>query len=244
MVRRFLIAVQFLTRMPTPRSLNPSEEEFGRSSAFFPLVGAMIGGGGALLYIVLRPFLLDTTCTLLVLVYGTLITNALHEDGLADAFDGFGGGWTRERILDIMRDSRIGAFGALALVFLVLTKYNLLSALDDVEVAHWLIVAHTASRWTALPLSRWLPYAREQGQGGRIAGRVGGVEMAIATLTLVAVLFLLPWQAACVALAVTVAVTVLSGRYYRCRLNGITGDCLGATNQITETALYLMAVLL
>lgn len=243
MIRRLLIAIQFLTRLPMPRSLVASEEEIGQAATFFPLVGIVVGGGGALLYMALSTCLPVTTCVLAVLIYAVVITNGLHEDGLADALDGFGGGWTRAETLTIMRDSRIGTFGALGLIFLVLAKYNLLSVLARPQVWRWLIVAHTASRWTVLPLCLWLPSAREHGQGQLVARRIGWLAMVMATLTLAGVLLLLPWHAALCALIVTVGVVVTSGLYYRARLNGITGDCLGATNQLTEVALYATAIL-
>src|SRR5262249_41198638 len=116
--RLFLIAAQFLTRCPMPRNLETDEKELGQAAMFFPLVAALVGAGGPLLPAALLKFLPPSTCALLTLVYLSFITNAFHEDGLADAFDGFGGGWTRERALEIMRDSRVGTFGALALVFL------------------------------------------------------------------------------------------------------------------------------
>ncbi|HKX29622.1 MAG TPA: adenosylcobinamide-GDP ribazoletransferase [Blastocatellia bacterium] len=241
-LRLFLIAVQFLTRLPVPRDLNTSEEELGAAAAFFPLVGLLVGGLGALLQVLLLNLLPPSTCVVLVLVYASVMTNALHEDGLADTVDGFGGGWGRERVLEIMRDSRVGTFGALALVLLVLAKYNFLSVLDPAGVWRWLIVAHTAARWTILPLCLWLPYARSDGQGKLVARRVGNGAMAIATLTFLATLALLPWPSAAMVLAVAVAVVSASGWYYRSRIGGITGDCLGATNQLTEVAVYLAAV--
>lgn len=244
MVRSLLIATQFLTRLPVPQSLAASEEEIGHAAAFFPMVGMLVGGSGALLYAASRPFLPVTTCVLLVLIYSTLITNGFHEDGLADALDGFGGGWTREQTLKIMRDSRIGTFGALGLIFLVLAKYNLLSLLEWRDVWRWLIFAHTASRWTVLPLCLWLPYAREQGQGGLVARQISWRAAVIGTLTLMVVSLLFPWGTALFAFVTVAAVVVISGFYFRYRLNGITGDCLGATNQITEVALYFTAVIL
>jgi adenosylcobinamide-GDP ribazoletransferase len=243
-LRLLLIAVQFLTRLPVPRGLATSEAELGQAAAFFPLVGVIVGGGGALLHVALTALLPPSTCVLLVLIYAALITNGFHEDGLADAFDGFGGGWERERILEIMRDSRIGTFGALALILLVLAKYNLLAALEPTQVWRWLIVAHTAARWTTLPLCIWLPYAREEGRGKLVAQRVDYGAAVIATLTLLVTLLLLPWLVAALALAVVAAASAASGWYYSRRIQGITGDCLGATNQITEIALYLVAVML
>lgn len=244
--RLFLIAAQFLTRCPMPRNLETDEKELGQAAMFFPLVGALVGASGALLHAALLKFLPTSTCALLTLVYFSFITNAFHEDGLADAFDGFGGGWTRERALEIMRDSRVGTFGALALIFLALAKYDFLSSLAPSSLWRWLIVAHTAARWTAMPLCLWLPYAREQGQGqGKLVARrlsYGGAG--IATLTLLATLALLNWRESAVAGAVAIAAPLLTGWYYRHRIGGVTGDCLGATNQLTEVAIYLAAVAL
>jgi adenosylcobinamide-GDP ribazoletransferase len=242
--RLFLIATQFLTRCPMPRNLETDEKELGQAAMFFPLVGALVGASGALLHTALMKFLPPSTCALLTLVYLSLITNAFHEDGLADAFDGFGGGWTRERALEIMRDSRIGTFGALALIFLALAKYNFLSSIAPSVVWRWLIVAHTAARWTTLPLCLWLPYAREEGQGKLVARRLGYGEATLATLTLLATLALLNWRAAAVTGAVAILAPLVTGLYYRNRIGGVTGDCLGATNQLTEVAIYLAAVAL
>jgi len=242
--RLFLIAAQFLTRCPMPRNLETDEKELGQAAMFFPLVGALVGASGALLHAALLKFLPPSTCALLTLVYLSFITSAFHEDGLADAFDGFGGGWTRERALEIMRDSRVGTFGALALVFLALAKYNFLSSLDPFVVWRWLRVAHAAARWTTLPLCLWLPYAREEGQGKLVAQRLSYGGTAIATLTLLATLALLSRREAAAAGAVAIAAPLLTGWYYRRRIGGVTGDCLGATNQLTEVALYLTAIAL
>lgn len=242
MFRSFLIATQFLTRLPVPRRIIATEENIGRASGMFPLIGAVVGAGGALLYAGLNRFLPPSTCVVFVLVYLAVITGAFHEDGLADSLDGFGGGYTKEDKLRIMRDSRIGTFGALGLILLVLAKYNLMSAMTWPTFWRSLIVAQMASRWTAIPLCLWLPYARERGQGGLVAQRIGRGQATIATLTLVSALVLLPWRHAVIAAAVTVAVVIVTGLYYKRRLNGITGDCLGATNQFAEVAVYFTGV--
>lgn len=243
-LRRFLIGIQFLTRMPVPRSLTSSEKEIAKSAAYFPLVGMIVGSGAALIFLLLRHALPLTASLMCAIIFAAFITNGFHEDGLADAFDGFGGGWTKDRTLEIMRDSRIGTYGALALIFLILGKYSFLSSLTPAHIWRWLIVAHTASRWTALPLCRWLPYARTEGQGKLVAKQVGVLEVTIGSLTLITIVILLSWPAALTALLVTCLVTLLSGLYFHHRLQGITGDCLGATNQVTEVALYLTALIM
>jgi adenosylcobinamide-GDP ribazoletransferase len=244
MIRRFFVAIQFLTRLPVPRSLNSSETDIGKASAFFPLIGVIVGGGAALVFAGLQRILPLPASVFCAIVFATLITNGFHEDGLADSFDGFGGGWTKDRVLEIMRDSRIGTYGTLALIFVILGKLTFLSLLPPGQFWRWLIVAHTASRWTILPLCACLPYARAEGQGKLVAKQVGILEIITGTFTLLLVLILLPWKAALAALLVTTVVTLLSGLYFRARLQGITGDCLGAANQLTEVGLYLTAVIL
>src|SRR6266404_5812251 len=244
MIRRFFIAVQFLTRLPVPRVLDSSESELGKAAAFFPLIGVVVGGGAALVSVVLQRVLPLPGSVFCAIVFAVFITNGFHEDGLADSFDGFGGGWTKDRVLEIMRDSRIGTYGALALIFLVLGKLNFLSSLPAGQIWRWLILAHTASRWTTLPLCAWLPYARAEGQGKLVAKQVGALEIMTGTFTLLLILLLIPWRAALATLFVTTLVTFLSGLYFRARLQGVTGDCLGAANQLTEVGLYLTAVIL
>jgi adenosylcobinamide-GDP ribazoletransferase len=244
MIRRFLVAVQFLTRLPVPRSLNSSETDIGKAAAFFPLVGVIVGGGAALAFLGLHRILPLPASVFCAIAFAVFITNGFHEDGLADSFDGFGGGWTKDRVLEIMRDSRIGTYGTLALIFVILGKFNFLSVLPQGQIWRWLIVAHTASRWTILPLCAYLPYARAEGQGKLVAKQVGILEIIVGTVTLLLVLILLSWQAALVALLATSLVTLFSGLYFRARLQGITGDCLGAANQLTEVGLYLTAVVL
>jgi len=242
--RRFFTAVQFLTRLPVPRRSGSPEEQLGKAAAFFPLVGLIVGCGAALVFVLLQRVLPLSAAVLGAIIFATFITNGLHEDGLADAFDGFGGGWTKERILEIMRDSRIGVYGVLALIFLILGKLNFLSSLSQGQIWRWLIVGHTAARWTILPLCAWLPYARAEGQGKLVVKQVGALEIVLGTATLSLVLLFVSWQGALAAFLVTALVTLLSGLYFRTRLQGLTGDCLGAANQVTEVALYLTAVIL
>ena len=243
-LRRFLLAVQFLTRFPVPLRSATTEEELGLATAFFPLVGIVVGGSAATVFVLAKNVLPRSIAVFLTLGFAAFITAAFHEDGLADTFDGLGGGWSKDRALEIMRDSRIGTYGALALIFLVLGKYTFLTALEPSQIWRSLIAAHTASRWTVLPLCMWLPYAREEGQGKLVAKQIGFSSAAIGSVTFLAALTLFPWRIALIMLATTVMVTLVCGLYFKRRLGGITGDCLGAVNQITELTLYLIVLLL
>ena len=181
--------------------------DIGKAAAFFPLVGVIVGGAAALVFVGLQKILPLSAAVLCAVIVAAFLTNGFHEDGLADSFDGFGGGWTKDRVLEIMRDSRIGAYGTLALIFLIFGKVTFLSALPPGQIWRWVIVGHTAARWTTLPLCVWLPYARSEGQGKLVAQQVGLLEVIIGTVTLLAVFAILPWQAALAGLLLTSLIT-------------------------------------
>ncbi len=243
----FLHAVHFLTRVPVP-SYAYSERALSSSVKFFPLVGLLVGAASAALYLALDPHLPRLVTAALVLLFMVCITGCLHEDGLADTADAFGGGWHREQVLTILRDSRIGSYGASALALSLGLRLVLLASLPRVAVLPVLTSAHILCRWTALPLSYHLRPARvaqvgkSEGQGARIAQLttaatlIGGTVFSFACIALT-----LRWRASYAILA-SLLTTTLSGWYYQKRIGGITGDCFGATNQMTEVAVYLCGV--
>ncbi len=210
-----------------------------RSTLYFPLVGLLVGLAGAGTHKAVVLFLPHLIALGFVLLFLILLTGALHEDGFADSVDGFGGGWNRAQILEIMRDSRIGSYGSLALVLLVLMKFLLLAHIRPESLNRYLIVAHTLSRWVILPQAFWLPYAREEeGLGKSIAQLISWKELAGATLVALLVLLgVLPAKAVII-LAGCGLTTAVSGLYYWRRLRGVTGDCFGATNQLVEVFVY------
>jgi adenosylcobinamide-GDP ribazoletransferase len=180
---------------------------------------------------------------LLVLTFLVLITGGFHEDGLADTADAFGGGWNREQALTILRDSRIGSFGALALVLSVLARFLLLSILPANRFTALVVSAHVLCRWTTLPLSYFLRSARESdGQGARIAQKISPTSFLIGTLLTFAIVLYLMRRAFWIPALVALVITTLSGLYYFRRIGGVTGDCFGATNQLTEIAVYFCGV--
>ncbi len=243
----FLSAVEFLTRIPVPA--HPyCEDALPRAVKFFPLLGLLIGGCAASLFLLLDSHLPRLVTAAMVLVFLVCLTGCLHEDGLADTADGFGGGRNREQILVILRDSRIGSYGGAALVLSLVSRLVLLSSLSRANVFPVLITAHVLCRWTTLPLSYFLRPARAQtlsgteGQGARVADLTTTGTLAGGTLFSFACTGLfLRWHALAPILGVTL-VTLLSGLYYKHRIDGITGDCFGATNQLAEIAVYLCGV--
>jgi len=243
----FLSSLQFLTRIPVPSQ--PYEaDSLSRSVKFFPVVGALIGGAAALIHWALAPHLPRPITAALVLLFLVLITGGLHEDGLADAADGLGGGTNREQTLLIFRDSRIGAYGGIALTLSLVGRLLLLSYLPLKQVAPYLITAHVLCRWTTLPLSCFLPSARTQspqhidGQGARIARLTSIGTLIVGTLLSFAIAALLLGRHAIGPVLTASTLTLLTGLYYKKRIGGITGDCFGATNQLAEIVVYLGGV--
>jgi adenosylcobinamide-GDP ribazoletransferase len=235
-------AFQFLTRLPLAR-LGYAPDALARSAKFFPLIGAVIGLGVAAVFQWLAPHVPAMISALLAVIFSILLTGALHEDGLADSADAFGGGWTREQILTIMKDSRIGTYGAIAVTASVLLRTLLLGSLPPDRLVAYVVSAHTLCRWTILPLGCILPAARQDaGQGARLARQVSIASVLIGTIFAAAVAGYLLRGRAWIPVAATLAITLSTGLYYRYRIGGVTGDCFGATLQLTETAVYLCGV--
>jgi adenosylcobinamide-GDP ribazoletransferase len=235
-------AFQFLTRLPLGR-LPYDPNALSRSAKFFPVVGFAIGLVGAQWYLWLGRHLPAAIAALLTVASFALVTGGLHEDGLADVADAFGGGWNREQILAILKDSRIGTFGALAIVISVGLRLLLLGSLPADRVALYVVSGQVLCRWTALPLGYALPAAREfSGQGARIARQISGGSLVIGTVITVAVVAYALRRALWSPLLSTLAVTFFTGLYYWRRIGGVTGDCFGATNQLAEIVVYLCGV--
>jgi adenosylcobinamide-GDP ribazoletransferase len=235
------VAFQFLTRLPVP-PLTFAPDGLARSVKFFPLVGLVIGSGAALLQKVVGPHLGRPLSAVVVVLYLVLITGCLHEDGLADVADSLGGR-TAEQRLTILRDSRIGAYGAAALVFSLLSRAVLVAGLPMEHFTAYLISAHVLCRWSTLPLSYYLPPAREsEGQGARIAKLTSTPSLIIGSIFTIVTVVVVLRRAAIAPLLSAIAIPMLSSFFYMRKFGGITGDCFGATNQLTEIAVYLCGV--
>lgn len=244
-VRLLLTAVRFLTRVPSPRWVGFEAEDLAGSTPYFPLVGLGVGAAAGALYagaaLVWPPWVAVALATA-----GTIwMTGAFHEDALADSLDGFAGGWDRAQVLAIMKDSRIGAYGAVGLVLAVTIKIAALVAVaagGPGAVVRALIAGHVLARWSSLPLIWRYPYARAEEPEARskpFASSVTGPRLAVGSALTVLFVGLALGHCAPVALAAALVVTLIAGRYFRRRLGGITGDCLGAANQLVELAVYL-----
>ena len=244
-VSLFLGAVAFMTRLPVSHKLQCGPEALSSAAVFFPLVGLVVSVGAIILNHVFNQFVAHDVVVVIILVFLVAVTGGFHEDALADAADGFGGGWGKDQILNIMRDSRVGSFGALAIAITLLARFVFLNNVPPHRFENYLIAGQVTSRWTALPLAYFLPSARDQGgQGARVAGKITAFTLVTGTLLTVAIVgAVLGLQTLWVMLA-AIVVTGISGAYYHQKIGGVTGDCLGATNQIAEVAVYFTGVVL
>jgi adenosylcobinamide-GDP ribazoletransferase len=237
----FFGALRFFTRLPVPAWVGHSQEALDRAARYFPLVGILVGVLGGLTFM-LAAFVLPISIALLFSMAATLlVTGAFHEDGLADAVDGFGGGWDKAQVLAIMKDSRIGSYGALAVALMLLAKFNALLELPDEWIAASIVAAHAASRFCSTTLIYALDYVRDDdsSRAKPLATRMGAGSLAAAAVFGLAPMTLLPWEAALAGLLLAALATVLAARYFIRRIGGYTGDCLGAVQQGAELATYV-----
>jgi adenosylcobinamide-GDP ribazoletransferase len=235
-VRAVIAAFGFLTRLPVPAGA-ASGVEIGRSVAVFPVVGLVLGlvlaGGAFLLSGALTPLVLSV---LLVALLAAL-TGGLHLDGLADLFDAVGGGrGDRARMLELMRDSRIGAHGAAALVLLLVAKVVALGHALERHDLVTVLVFPALARWAVVPAIVFVPYARAEGLGLGFTRSGRARDVVAATILMAAAVLALRRRAILYAAGASLSVVVLLAAWLRRRLGGLTGDVYGAAIEMAEVA--------
>ena len=244
-VRLFFIALQFFTRLPIPRWIGFDAGWLHQSSRYFPAVGLVVGAAAAAVYALASLLWPPAVAVLLSTIAGIYLTGAFHEDGFADTCDGLGGGVTKQRALEIMADSRIGAYGAIGIGLLLALKCTALSFLPAHITLASLLVAHPLSRLASTALIWKLDYVKQEGKSKPLAQRMSNAEFAIAALSVLIALAIalaagwLPLHALGSGLVAVVAAAWWLARKFVRRLGGYTGDCLGAVQQLSESVFYL-----
>lgn len=249
-IRIFFTALMFYTRIPCPKNIDHSPEYINKATRYFLLIGWIVGAiSFVVLYLSL--FLFDTNIAVLFsLIAGVLVTGAFHEDGLADVFDGFGGGWTKAKILEIMKDSRVGAYGVISLIFLFSVKYfSLHDLLLKIEKTNYLLTVllfisyHSLARFTAINIvftsqysgedetSKAKPIAKEHSYKEIVGAYFFGLLPLL-------VLGFMNWKFIAVLLPLLL-LYYFSKRYFNKWIDGYTGDCLGAVEQLAECVILL-----
>lgn len=244
-VRLFFIALQFFTRLPIPSWVGFEASWLQHASRYFPLVGCVVAAIAAAVYAAAALVLPAPVAAVLSTAASIYLTGAFHEDGFADACDGLGGGLTRERVLEIMKDSRIGAYGAIGIVCMLAAKLSALAMLPPRVAVGALFLAHPLSRLAAASLIWKLDYVRGEGKAKPLARQMTSAEFTIAMLGAllpVPVLLAAGWIAPNAVLAALLAALLAAawlGHKLQRRLGGYTGDCLGAVQQVAEAFIYI-----
>jgi len=239
------LALGFLTRIPAGTPTDVPPQRIGRCLAFFPLIGLLLGSLLLVADAGLTALLPRAVSDALLLALLALLTGALHLDGFADLCDGIGGGHDRESTLRIMKDSSIGAFGAVGLVLLLLVKYQTLTAVPEAVKSLALLLMPVAGRWAPALLTVSVPYLRgPEGTGSAFASHAGWRELLLATLTLLAVATGLFHFAGFLLLGGMVLAVLVFGLWIKSRLGGVTGDILGAGVELLEVVTLLLILLL
>ncbi len=246
----------FYTRIPCPKNIDHNPDYLNKATRYFPFIGWIVGSISFLAFYLFSLFLSVETAVILAIIASILTTGAFHEDGFADVCDGFGGGWTKEKILMIMKDSAIGAYGAIGLAMLFLLKFKLLSesiALFNGENSYFLIFllfisAHALSRLAAISIIFTHEYSRDDASSKskpiakkhtwkEISGSFFFGLLPLLVFSYFQYKFLL-------ALIPVFIMRYFLARYFQKWIDGYTGDCLGATQQVCEVVYYLSILLL
>ena len=235
-----------------PNFVDFQASDLNHSAKYFPLIGIIVGLVGAGSYAVSAQFLPQNVAVLISMLATIYLTGAFHEDGLADSADGLGGGWTREQILTIMQDSRLGTYGAAALFLVLLAKFQLLMSLNNYFVPYALVAGHALSRLSAVYVMATLNYTKPEGKAKPLATQVSALDLTVATVfgllpffVIVGLLVINNHSPSITIKLVVMALVpmLLSWFWWRHKiykwLGGYTGDTLGAMQQITELAFYL-----
>ena len=240
---KVLLALQFLTRIPIPGNVPFSEDRFAYTPRYYPLVGAIVGVLCAIT-VLISSFLFNINVAVaLMMMFSVLLTGAFHEDGLADTFDGVGGGLTRDKALSIMKDSRLGTYGTLALVMILLLKFTALSSLAVQAIAIGLIAGHGLSRLSSVAVMASSHYVRDHGTGKPVANGIDKLSLVIASTTGLACLLLVLISLSFSMMICGLIGLVIGHGLMRCvyarKLGGYTGDTLGAVQQVSEVGFYV-----
>lgn len=229
MIRRLLGAISFLTVLPVrAKTASP-----GQSAAFFPTVGAAAGAAGAAIYIGLSRAIPNSLAALITVVFWVALTGVLHEDGLADVADALRAARSQEKMLAILKDSRIGTYGAVAIVISLVARWQAVEHLADPRIFAVFIAAQTLPRAAIVALA-WISRPAGTGLGLAFSSTLSTWSAIFAMAQGVAAAFLCGAVAGALLIAISYIVIRLAQSYFYRRIGGINGDCLGATEQILE----------
>lgn len=239
-MKQFILMIQFLTRIPLPITLDVTDEDFTKGFKYFPVVGSIIGGLIYAIHFILRSYIGDFAMAVVIILSYLYITGGLHMDGLSDSADGLFSGRSKERILEIMKDSRIGSNGALAMVFVILLKIAFMLEIPNGDVGLILLVMPMISKYTVVFITSISTYARPGGMGNWFIGKVKFSDFLFSTVFTIGILLLINPS-----YLLIVGGCGLFGLMFRrfCykQIDGLTGDTIGALSELTDVAVLVIA---
>ncbi len=240
----FRTAIMFFTRIPVGK-IDFSSKALNSSGKYLPVIGWIVGGISAIIFLATHQILPVELAVILSMASSIMITGAFHEDGFADVCDGLGGGWTREKILEIMKDSRVGAFGVIGMIMLLFAKFISLSEMHVNLLPASIIAGHTISRFSAVLFIYSHQYVRDdQGSKSKPVGKkINQSELIFASLMALFPFILFPNAGFLLIIPVILLIKYRFARYAQKKIGGYTGDCLGALQQITETSFYIFVLI-
>ncbi|MBD3749529.1 MAG: adenosylcobinamide-GDP ribazoletransferase [Sphingobacteriales bacterium] len=244
-IRIFFTALMFFTRIPCPSYTDHDPEYLNRSAKYFTLVGIIVGSISALVFYLSQWIFPLEIALLLSFVASILTTGAFHEDGFADVCDGFGGGWTKEKILDIMKDSRVGTYGLVGLILLMALKFTALHSIASPLIIPTIISAHAISRLNSVSLIYTDEYAREDllSKAKPLATKMSTTDFLIACFFGLAPLILMGNYYVFLSIIPLILTKIYFSKYFNKWIGGYTGDCLGTVQQVSEVIYYLSVLL-
>lgn len=246
----FLTALMFFTRIPVSSKLQYSSDIMNNSQKYYPMIGIVVGLFNAVILYVIHLVLPFDIALIIMMIAGVLLTGGFHEDGFIDVCDSFGGGYGKEKILTIMKDSRVGAYGAIGIVLLFLLKYVVMKHLAETSLTGFLvilIIAHSTSRYLSGLMIHSHQYVADTDLSK--SKPMANKALSVKTLFMGMAVTLLPYfyfQNLLVFLVLPFAYLgkAYLGWYFKKHIGGYTGDCLGTVQQVTEVLVYLGFVVL
>lgn len=235
MIKAFLLQLQFLTRIPIPSKVRFDEKAFSRGVIFAPVVGLIIGLIIAGIYFIVFDLCdKELPALIIAIVCEIILTSGLHLDGLADTFDGIFSNRSRQKIIEIMKDSRIGTTGALALILVIISKLGLLISIEKAKIVMYLLTMPVVSRMNYVWAAGITSYAKKTGLGLGIVKTTGKREIIIASVIAVVLTAVFLRFAALAVIPVAIVFVFLFVTYVKKKIGGITGDIIGAVIELTE----------
>jgi adenosylcobinamide-GDP ribazoletransferase len=234
-LNNFLLMLQFLTRIPVNISLECDRDNFKKGAFYIPIVGLIVGGIQWGVYLIFNRFLPPYITAAFIIAVSTMVTGALHVDGLGDTCDGFYAFKGKDRIIEIMKDSRIGTFACIAIVLDILLKVMCISFVVEKDMSLIIIAYPVLARTTIVLLSYIGKSAKSSGSGNLFIGNMSTIRVTLASITaLILCTLLIGARDAAILSLVSVVLTVLVNKYSNSKIDGITGDILGANNELAE----------